>query len=171
MFSRRVVGWQLSRSPRTDLALDALEMGIWTRRRAGRDVGGLIHHPDEGVRHVAVRYTQRLGGRRGRLGGSTGDSYDNAPAEASTSLVTAELVRDKGPWKGIDDLETATAEYIDWFDHRRLHGGIGPMPPAEHEDTSYRHNTAATTVAASIRASTEPGTGQSTGGGAEPVRR
>ena len=77
-------------------------------------------------------------------------SYDNALAEAFNSLFKAELVRNRGPWKGIDDLEIAVAEYIDWFNHRRLHGEIGLVPPAEHEDTFYRHNTAATTVAASV---------------------
>jgi putative transposase len=151
VYSRRVVGWQLSRSLRTDLALDALEMGIWTRRRAGHDLGGLIHHSDKGVQYVAVRYTQRLA-EAGAVAsvGSTGDSYDNALAEAFNSLFKAELVRNKGPWKGIDDLEIAVAEYIDWFNHRRLHGEIGLIPPAEHEDTFYRHNNAATTVAASV---------------------
>ncbi|WP_246081228.1 IS3 family transposase [Modestobacter altitudinis] len=151
VYSRRVVGWQLSRSLRTDLALDALEMGIWTRRRAGRDLGGLIHHSDKGVQYVAVRYTQRLA-EAGAVAsvGSTGDSYDNALAEAFNSLFKAELVRNRGPWKGIDDLELAVAEYIDWFNHRRLHGEIGLIPPAEHEDNFYRHNTAATTVAASV---------------------
>jgi putative transposase len=151
VFSRRVVGWQLSKSLRTDLALDALEMGIWTRRRAGRDLGGLIHHSDKGVQYLAVRYTQRLA-EAGAVAsvGSTGDSYDNALAEAFNSLFKAELVRNRGPWKGIDDLEIAVAEYIDWFNHRRLHGEIGFVPPAEHEDTFYRHNTAATTVAASV---------------------
>jgi putative transposase len=151
VYSRRVVGWQLSRSLRTDLALDALEMGIWTRRRAGRELSGLVHHSDKGVQYVAVRYTQRLA-EAGAVAsvGSTGDSYDNALAEAFNSLFKAELVRNKGPWKGIDDLEIAVAEYIDWFNHRRLHGEIGLMPPAEHEDDFYRHNTAATTVAASV---------------------
>ena len=151
VFSRRVVGWQLSRSLRTDLALDALEMGIWTRRRAGQDLGGLIHHSDKGVQYVAVRYTQRLA-EAGAVAsvGSTGDSYDNALAEAFNSLFKAELARNRGPWKGIDDLEIAVAEYIDWFNHRRLHGEIGLVPPAEHEDVFYRHNTAATTVAASV---------------------
>ncbi|MCF6510141.1 IS3 family transposase [Blastococcus sp. MG754426] len=151
VFSRRVVGWQLSKSLRTDLALDALEMGIWTRRRAGRDVGGLIHHSDKGVQYVAVRYTQRLA-EAGAVAsvGSTGDSYDNALAEAFNSLFKAELVRNKGPWKSIDDLEIAVAEYIDWFNHRRLHGELGLVPPAEHEDTFYRHNPAAATVAASV---------------------
>nr|WP_280140579.1 IS3 family transposase [Geodermatophilus africanus] len=77
VFSRRVLGWQLSRSLRTDLALDALEMGIWTRRRAGRDVGGLVHHSDKESQYVAVRYTQRLA-EAGAVAsvGSTGDSYD-----------------------------------------------------------------------------------------------
>jgi len=159
VYSRRVVGWQLSRSLRTDLALDALEMGLWTRRRAGRDLGGLIHHSDKGVQYVAVRYTQRLA-EAGAVAsvGSTGDSYDNALAEAFNSLFKAELVRNRGPWSGIDDLEIAVADgapptewgNVDWFNHRRLHGEIGLVPPAEHEDDFYRHNTVATTVAASV---------------------
>ena len=81
---------------------------------------------------------------------STGDSYDNALAEAFNSLFKAELVRNKGPWKNIDDLEIAVAEYIDWFNHRRLHGQIGLIPPAEHEDTYYRHHHAPATVEASV---------------------
>ncbi|WP_240675158.1 IS3 family transposase [Cellulomonas endophytica] len=151
VYSRRVVGWQLSKSLRTDLALDALDMGIWTRQREGRDVTGLTHHSDKGVQYVAVRYTQRLA-EAGAVAsvGSTGDSYDNALAEAFNSLFKAELVRNKGPWKSIDDLEIAVAEYIDWFNHRRLHGEIGLIPPAELEDTYYRHNTATTTVEASV---------------------
>jgi len=134
VFSRRVVGWQLSRSLRTDLALDALEMGIWTRRRAGRDVGGLVHHSDKGSQYVAVRYTQRLA-EAGAVAsvGSTGDSYDNALAEAFNSLFKAELVRNRGPWHGLDDLEMATVEYIDWYNNRRLHGELGHVPPAEYE--------------------------------------
>ena len=151
VYSRRVLGWQLSRSLRTDLALDALEMGIWSRRRAGRNLDGLVHHSDKGVQYVAVRYTQRLA-EAGAVAsvGSTGDSYDNALAEAFNSLFKAELVRNKGPWKGIDDLEIATAEYIDWFNHRRLHGEIGLIPPDEHEQNFYQHNTPATTVAAAV---------------------
>ena len=151
VFSRRVVGWQLSRSLRTDLALDALEMGIWTRRRAGHDVSGLVHHSDKGSQYIAVRYTQRLA-EAGAVAsvGSTGDSYDNALAEAFNSLFKAELVRNRGPWKGIDDLEIAVAEYIDWFNHRRLHGEIGLVPPAEYEHTYYRHHHAPTTPEASV---------------------
>ena len=140
LFSRRVVGWQLSKSLRTDLALDALEMGIWTRDHAGQAVSGLTHHSDKGVQYVAIRYTERLAEAGAAASvGSTGDSYDNALAEAFNSLFKAELVRNRGPWKNIDDLEIATAEYIDWFNHRRLHGEIGMIPPVELEDT-YHHN-------------------------------
>jgi putative transposase len=152
VFSRRVVGWQLSTSLRTDLALDALEMGLWTRERADRDTIGVIHHSDKGVQYVAVRYTQRLA-EAGVVAsvGSTGDSYDNALAEAFNSLFKAELIRNRGPWKSIDDLEIAVAEYIDWFNHRRLHGEIGLVPPAEYEDAYYRHHTASATAEAALQ--------------------
>jgi putative transposase len=139
VFSRRVVGWQVSRSLRTDLALDALEMGMWTRRRAGEDLSGLVHHSDRGVQYTAVRYTQRLA-EEGAVAsvGSRGDSYDNALAEAFNSLFKAELIRNKGPWCGIDDVEIAVAEYIDWFNHRRLHGELGLIPPVEYETNHYK---------------------------------
>ena len=135
VFSRRVVGWQLSTSLRTDLALDALEMGIWSRTREGADLSQLIHHSDRGVQYVAIRYTERLA-ENGIVAsvGSKGDSYDNAMAEAFNSLFKAELVRNRGPWRSINDLEIAVAEYIDWFNHRRLHGEIGLIPPIEAEN-------------------------------------
>ena len=98
------------------------------------------HHSDKDVQYVAIRYTERLAEAGAAASvGSTGDSYDNALAEAFNSLFKAELVRNRGPWKNIDDLEIATAEYIDWFHHRRLHGEIGMIPPVELEDT-YHHN-------------------------------
>ena len=141
VFSRRVLGWQLSKSLRTDLALDALEMAFWTRQRAGQDVAGLRHHSDKGVQYVAVRYTQRLA-QAGAVAsvGSTGDSYDNALAEAFNSLFKAGLIRNKGPFKSIEDLEIAVAEYIDWFNHRRVHGEIGMVPPVEFEDVYHHEN-------------------------------
>jgi len=134
VFSRRIVGWQLSRNLYTDLALDALNMGIWTRQRAGADLSELIHHSDRGVQYVAVRYGERLAEVDAVASvGSVGDSYDNAMAEAFNSLFKAELVRNRGPWRGIEDLELAVAEYIDWYNHRRLHGELGLIPPVEHE--------------------------------------
>ena len=151
VFSRRVVGWQLSTSLRTDLALDALEMGLWTRQHEDRDPQGLIHHSDKGVQYLALRYTQRLADAGVVASvGSTGDSYDNALAEAFNSLFKAELIRNKGPWRSIDDLEIAVAEYIDWFNHRRLHGEIGLLPPAEYETDHYRHQHAPAAADASV---------------------
>jgi putative transposase len=108
VFSRRIVGWQLSKNLYTDLALDALNMGIWCRRRDGADMSRLIHHSDRGVQYLAIRYTERLAEAEVVASvGSVGDSYDNAMAEAFNSLFKAELVRNKGPWRSIEDLEIA----------------------------------------------------------------
>ncbi|WP_406049553.1 IS3 family transposase [Kribbella sp. NBC_00889] len=143
VFSRLVVGWQVSTSLRTDLALDALDMGLWARQRAGHDLTGLIHHSDRGVQYRAVRYTERLAEADAVASvGSRGDSYDNAMAEAFNSLFKAELIRNPATrpntgWKSINDVEIAVAEYVDWFNHRRLHGEIGHVPPAEFEANHY----------------------------------
>jgi putative transposase len=134
VYSRLIVGWQVATSLYTDLALDALQMAIWRRQHEGADLTGLTHHSDRGVQYRAIRYTQRLA-EAGAVAsvGSKGDSYDNAMAEAFNLLFKAELVRNKGPWRGLDDLEIATVEYIDWYNNRRLHGELGHIPPAEHE--------------------------------------
>jgi putative transposase len=134
-FSRYLVGWQASRSLRTDLALDALEMAIW-RRQA--QLEGLVHHSDRGSQYLAIRYTERLAEAGAVTSvGSRGDSYDNALAETIIGLYKTELIRRRGPWKGIDDLEYATLEWVDWFNHRRLLEPIGYVPPAEFE-TAYQ---------------------------------
>lgn len=134
VFSRMIVGWQVATSLYTDLALDALQMAVWRRQAAGADLTGLVHHSDRGVQYRAVRYTLRLAEASAVASvGSKGDSYDNAMAEAFNSLYKAELVRNKGPWRGLDDLEIATVEYIDWYNNRRLHGELGHVPPAEYE--------------------------------------
>src|SRR5690606_15795937 len=141
VFSRMVVGWQVSTSLRTDLALDALDMGLWARQRAARDVTGLVHHSDRGVQYRAIRYTQRLAEAEAVASvDSKGDSYDNAMAEALNSLFKAECIRNpimrpNGGWKSVADVEIAVAEYIDWYNHRRLHGELGHVPPAEYEQT------------------------------------
>jgi putative transposase len=119
---------------RTSLVTDALNAAVAAR---GGRVGDVIFHSDRGAQgefNRAIRYTQRLA-EAGAVAsvGSKGDSYDNAMAEAFNSLYKAELVRNKGPWRGLDDLEMATVEYIDWYNNRRLHGELGHVPPAEHE--------------------------------------
>jgi putative transposase len=136
-YSRMIVGWRSSRSLRADLALDALEMAIWARR----DLGELIHHSDRGGQYLAIRYTERLG-EQGAVNsvGSRGDSYDNALAETIIGLYKTELIRRHGPWKGIDDVEYATLEWVDWFNHRRLLEPIGCIPPAEFEEAYRREH-------------------------------
>jgi len=145
VFSRRVVGWQASASLRADLALDALEMALWARR--GEQLGGLVHHSDRGVQYLAIRYTERLA-EAGAVAsvGSRGDSYDNALAESFIGLYKAECIRKDGPWRGLDHVEFATLEYVDWFNLRRLHGELGMLPPAEFE-AAYYHQTSPAAVA------------------------
>jgi putative transposase len=135
-FSRFLVGWQASRSLRTDLALDALEMASW-RRQAGLD--GLVHHSDRAGHYLSIRYTERLAEAGAVTSvGSRGDSFDNALAETIIGLYKTELIRRRGPWKGIDEVEYATLEWVDWFNHRRLLEPIGHVPPAEFEATYHR---------------------------------
>jgi putative transposase len=136
VYSRFIVGWQTSTSLRTDLALDALEMAIWRRRG---ELEGLVHHSDRGVQYLAIRYTKRLAEAGAVTSvGSRGDSYDNALAETIIGLYKTELIRRGGPWKGIDDVEYATLEWVDWFNHRRLMEPIGNVPPVEFEAAYHR---------------------------------
>ncbi len=134
VFSRRIVGWQVSTRLYTELALDALDMGIWTRTKDGAELAGLTHHSDRGVQYRAIRYAERLEAEDAVASvGSKGDSYDNAMAEALNSLFKAELVRNKGPWRDINHLEVAIAEWVDWYNFRRLHGELSHVPPVEYE--------------------------------------
>jgi putative transposase len=139
VYSRMIVGWQASRSQRSDLALDALEQAIWARSRPGKRLPELVHHSDRGVQYLSIRYTERLA-ETGAVNsvGSKGDSYDNALAETMIGLYKAELVRNRGPWRGLEDLEYATLEWVDWFNHRRLFEAHGQIPPAEYEANHYR---------------------------------
>jgi putative transposase len=145
VFSRFIVGWRVSHSLHADLALDALEMAIWRRQRD--DLTGLIHHSDRGVQYLAIRYTARLA-EAGAVGsvGSRGDSYDNALAEAVNGLYKAEVIRKRGPWRSLEQVELATAAWVDWWNYRRLHSAIDDIPPAEFE-ALYHHQRAASEAA------------------------
>ena len=136
-FSRRIVGWRVSSSLRSDLALDALEMAIWNRN--GADLSHLVHHSDRGVQYLSIRYTERLG-EAGAVAsvGSRGDSYDNALAETVNGLFKAELIRREGPWRTVEDVELATLRWVHWWNERRLHGACNDIPPAEFEALYYR---------------------------------
>ena len=141
-FARRIVGWRVSSSLRSDIALDALEQALYDRRFV--DGEELIHHSDHGVQYVSIRYTERLAeaGIEPSVG-SVGDSYDNALAETIIGLFKTEVIRQQGPWRGIDAVELATLEWVDWFNHRRLLEPIGNVPPAEKEDEYYRQRESA----------------------------
>jgi putative transposase len=139
-FSRMIVGWRASVSLRTDLALDALEQAIWAR-----DIdAGLVHHSDAGSQYLSIRYTERLAAAGIEPSvGTVGDSYDNALAETIIGLYKTEVIRRRGPWRGLDDVEYATLEWVDWFNNRRLYGPIGDLPPAEYETNHYRQDSPA----------------------------
>ena len=138
-YSRMILGWQVSGSLRTDLALDALEMALWRR---GDDVGGVVHHSDRGVQYLSIRYTERLAEAGAVTSvGSKGDAFDNALAETINGLYKAELIRKRGPWKTLEDVEFGTLEWVDWFNNRRLLEPIGNIPPAEFEEMFYGEQT------------------------------
>lgn len=136
VFSRKIVGWRTTNSLKTDIALDALEQALWSRS----DTDGLVHHSDRGVQYLSIRYTERLAeaGAESSVG-SRGDSYDNALAESVIGLFKTEVIRREGPWKGVDDVEFATLDWVSWFNDRRLLGPIGDIPPAEFEQMYYQN--------------------------------
>ena len=144
VFSRMIVGWRVSNSLRTDLALDALEQALHARS----DTDGLIHHSDRGCQYLSIRYTERLAEAGVDTSvGSVGDSYDNAMAETMIELYKTEEIYPKGPWRNIEDVELATASWVEWFNNRRLLGPIGDVPPVEYEAMYYQAQTGAAEVA------------------------
>jgi putative transposase len=154
VFSRMIVGWRVSTSLRTDLALDALEQAIWARLgesggsqrpgdgrlgHAADSNTGLIAHSDAGSQYLSIRYTERLASAGIEPSvGSVGDSFDNALAETIIGLYKTELIYRQGPWRGLEDLELATLTYVDWFNQHRILEPIGDIPPAEYEANHYR---------------------------------
>jgi putative transposase len=135
-FSRRIVGWKADTTMKTSLVLDTLEMALWARDRQGIAVEpGLIHHTDAGSQYLSFSFTTRLidAGVDASVG-SVGDAYDNSLAETTIGLFKTEKIHREAPWKTLSDVELATLEWVDWFNHTRLHSAIGDMPPAEYED-------------------------------------
>ena len=135
VFARRIVGWRVSRSLKTELVLDALEQALWSRT----PIEGLVHHSDRGCQYLSIRYSDKLveAGIDASVG-SVGDSYDNALAETINGLYKTEVIRHRGPWKNIDEVEYATLDWVDWFNHRRILEPIGNIPPAEYELMYYQ---------------------------------
>jgi putative transposase len=143
-YSRKIVGWRVSRSLRSDLALDALEQALYARGASH----GLVHHSDRGVQYLSIRYTERLAeaGIEPSVG-SVGDSYDNALAESIIALYKTEVIRHSGPWRGMEHVEFETLKWVDWFNNRRLLEPIGDIPPTEFEELHYERQKGPVVVA------------------------
>ena len=121
VFARLIVGWRATTSLTAGIALDALEQALHERRLDPEDP--LVHHSDRGVQYVSIRYTERLAeaGIEPSVG-SRGDSYDNALAESIIGLYKTEVIRRRGPWRGPEDVEFATLEWVHWYNTQRLLG-------------------------------------------------
>ena len=134
VYSRAIVGWCVSRSLRSDLALVALEQAVHARG----DLHELVHHSDRGTQYLSIRYTERLAeaGIAASVG-SVGDSYDNALAETINGIYKTELVNRSRPWDDEIHLELATLAWVAWYNKTRLHGALGYSTPDEHEEKYY----------------------------------
>ena len=136
VFSRRIVGWKADTTMKTPLVLDTLEMALWAREHDGLPLAsdGLIHHHDNGSQYLSFAFTSRLidAGVDASVG-SVGDGYDNAVAESTIGLFKTEKIHREGPWQTLSDVELATLEWVDWFNHVRLHSACGGVPPVEFE--------------------------------------
>ena len=136
VYSRRIVGWNVAATLKAEiLPLQALDMAAWD---AGGDLTGLTHHSDHGSNYMAMVYTDRIV----ELGaipstGTVGDSYDNALAEAINNLYKTELIRQRGPWRTVEQVELATLEWVWWWNNQRLHGELDMRTPLEVEDAYY----------------------------------
>ncbi len=149
-YARRIIGWRTSTSMSAQLVLDAIEHAVWTRGRDGRQVAGVIHHHDHGSQYTSVAVSERLAadGIRPSMG-VVGSSYDNALAETINGLYKTELIKARGPWRTIDQVEVATAEWVEWFNHRRIYEYCGDVPPAQVEAAYYAHHQTNATAAVS----------------------
>ena len=135
VFALRIVGWKVANNMNTDLVMDALEQALYARNKPKH----VIHHSDRGSQYLSIRYTERLRDAHITASvGTTGDSYDNALAETVNGLYKTEVIHHQKPWKRMIDVELATLNWVDWFNHRRLLSSIGYVPPAEFETAYYR---------------------------------
>jgi putative transposase len=139
-YARRILGWRVAATMATSMVLDAIEQAIWTRQQEGvLDLKDVVHHTDRGSQYTSIRFTERLAeaGIQPSVG-AVGSSYDNALAETINGLYKTELIKHRGPWRTVEQVEYATAEWVDWFNHRRLYEYCGDVPPAELENAYYR---------------------------------
>ncbi|QOK22383.1 IS3 family transposase [Janibacter indicus] len=140
-YARRILGWAVATTMTSRFVVDAVEQAIWTRGREGRDLAGLIAHHDHGVQYLSVAYSEHLATAGIKPStGAVGSSHDNALAESVIGLYKTELIKPRRPWKGLDDLEIATAEWVDWFNRRRPFEYCDDLTPVEAETAHYAHH-------------------------------
>lgn len=147
VFSRTIVGWNVAATLRAKaLPLQALNMAAFNARGSPDE---LVHHADHGSNYLSVVYTDRIGELGARPStGTVGDSYDNALAETVNGLYKTELIRRKGPWRTVEQVELATLEYVWWWNNARLHGELDYRTPTEVEDAYYAgHESACPAIA------------------------
>ena len=149
-YARRILGWSVATTMTSRFVVDAVEQAIWTRGREGRDLVGLVAHHDHGVQYLSVAYSEHLATAGIKPStGAVGSSHDNALAESVIGLYKTDLIKPRRPWKGLDDLEIATAEWVDWFNHRRPFEYCDDLTPVEAEQAHYAHHQTPTTVGVS----------------------
>lgn len=143
VYSRKIVGWQLSHTMRTELVLDALEMALHQRRIEQED--GLVHHSDAGSQYTSIVYSDRLSEQGVAASvGSVGDAYDNSMAEAIINTYKHELLRnahvipDGRRWTSLDELYLATVAWVGWYNHERIHSALDDRSPVEYEQLNYK---------------------------------
>lgn len=144
VYSRRILGWRVWSSMRTDLVISALDQALFTRRRTNISFNaeGIIHHSDAGSQYLSVAFTEELR-KSGLVGsvGTVGDALDNALMESTIGLFKTEVINHERPsWQSWRQVEAATASWVQWYNHERLHSAIDHLPPAEYE-YNYYHQT------------------------------
>jgi transposase InsO family protein len=144
IYAQRIVGWHAATDKRTDLVLTPLRIALWDRDRHGTPVehGQLLHHSDAGSQYTSIRFTEHLEleGIAPSIG-TVGDAYDNALMESliglfKTEAITTTVFHD-GPYKTLADVEFVAAGWVDWYNHRRLHGSLNWHTPVEYEQDYY----------------------------------
>lgn len=138
-YARRILGWRVAATMATTMVLDSIEQAIWTRTQEGvLEFNDVVHHSDRGSQYTSIRFTERLAGAGIQPSvGAVGSSYDNALAETIIGLYKTELIHRGKPWRTVEDVEMATARWVDWFNNQRIYQHCGDIPPAELESAHY----------------------------------
>jgi len=144
VYAQRIVGWHAATTKVTDLVLTPLRIALWDRDRHGTPVapGQLLHHSDAGSQYTSIRFTEHLELEDIAPSiGTVGDAYDNALMESIIGLFKTEAITTTvfhaGPYKTLADVEYVAAGWVDWYNHRRLHGSLDWLTPAEYEQAHY----------------------------------